>query len=144
MGHMNVMWYVSKFDEACWQLLAKVGISANRARQERAGMAAVEQRIEYKQELYAGDVVSIRSKMLEVREKSVRMQHTMLNDESNELIAVMEVVGVHLDLMTRKASPIPAQLRDRLAAMMASLPPSNQGIVEGRGAAARPDGPHPE
>ena len=25
MGHMNVMWYVGKFDEAAWQLLAAVG-----------------------------------------------------------------------------------------------------------------------
>jgi acyl-CoA thioester hydrolase len=25
MGHMNVMWYVGKFDEASWQLFASVG-----------------------------------------------------------------------------------------------------------------------
>jgi acyl-CoA thioester hydrolase len=26
MGHMNVMWYAGKFDEACWQLLAMLGL----------------------------------------------------------------------------------------------------------------------
>ncbi|HXP70110.1 MAG TPA: thioesterase, partial [Candidatus Dormibacteraeota bacterium] len=25
MGHMNVMWYVGKFDEASWQLFAAMG-----------------------------------------------------------------------------------------------------------------------
>jgi acyl-CoA thioester hydrolase len=25
MGHMNVMWYVGKFDEASWQLFAAKG-----------------------------------------------------------------------------------------------------------------------
>ena len=118
MGHMNVMWYVAKFDEACWQLLAKMGISGSRASQARTGMAAVEQHIQYKREVYAGGVISIQSSMLEIKEKSVRMHHAMIDDENNELIAVMEVVGVHLDLTTRKACPIPAELRDRASAMV--------------------------
>lgn len=117
MGHMNVMWYVAKFDEACWQLLSGIGISGSRMRTGRVGMAAVEQRIEYKQEVFAGDVLSIRSKVLEVREKSVRMQHEMTNDETDELTARMEVVGVHLDFSTRKACPFPADLRARISAM---------------------------
>ena len=27
MGHMNVMWYVGKFDEATWNLFALLGLS---------------------------------------------------------------------------------------------------------------------
>ena len=27
MGHMNVMWYVGKFDEATWQFMASLGLS---------------------------------------------------------------------------------------------------------------------
>ena len=118
MGHMNVMWYVAKFDEACWQLLARLGISASHTNQAHSGVAAVEQRIEYKRELYAGDVISIRSALLEVKEKSVRMRHTMVKDVTNELVAVMEVVGVHLDLTTRKACAFPTELRDRASAMI--------------------------
>jgi acyl-CoA thioester hydrolase len=70
MGHMNVRWYAAKFDEACWQLLASLGLT--RARMERDGvdMAAVEQRIEYKRELHAGDVVTVRSTVIEVKDKA--------------------------------------------------------------------------
>jgi acyl-CoA thioester hydrolase len=64
MGHMNVMWYVGKFDEASWQLLATIGLTPSRLRNEGRGMAAVEQRIEYKRELHAGDVISDRSAVL--------------------------------------------------------------------------------
>ena len=32
MGHMNVMWYTSKFDEACWQLLSMLGLNVARFR----------------------------------------------------------------------------------------------------------------
>ena len=28
MGHMNVMWYVGKFDEATWNLFATLGVSS--------------------------------------------------------------------------------------------------------------------
>ena len=28
MGHMNVMWYVGKFDEATWNLFAALGVTA--------------------------------------------------------------------------------------------------------------------
>jgi acyl-CoA thioester hydrolase len=28
MGHMNVMWYVGKFDEATWNLFSEMGVTA--------------------------------------------------------------------------------------------------------------------
>src|SRR5262245_1013937 len=71
MGHMNVMWYVGKFDEATWQLLASVGLTPTRLRQDSIGMVAVEQRTEYKRELRAGDLLTVRSFVQEAREKSV-------------------------------------------------------------------------
>jgi acyl-CoA thioester hydrolase len=45
MGHMNVMWYVAKFDEASWQLLSLLGLSPSRFKSEGIGMAAVDQHI---------------------------------------------------------------------------------------------------
>ena len=48
MGHMNVMWYVANFDEACWQTLAMLGLTPSRLRNEGAAVAPVEQRTEYK------------------------------------------------------------------------------------------------
>jgi len=61
MGRMNVMWYVGKFDEASWQLFASVGLSRSRMQKENRGVAGVKQHIEYKRELRAGDVVTVRS-----------------------------------------------------------------------------------
>src|SRR4029450_10085469 len=47
MGHMNVMWYTAKFDEASWQLLAMLGLTRSRFRQDGTGMAGGEQPPEY-------------------------------------------------------------------------------------------------
>src|SRR5436190_2173667 len=67
MGHMNVMWYVGKFDEATWHVLAKIGATQSRMQQEGFGLAAVEQHIEYKRELHAGDLITIHSSVLEAK-----------------------------------------------------------------------------
>lgn len=118
MNHMNVMWYVGKFDEATWQLMSAVGLSRSRLSKEGTGMAAVEQHIDYKRELRAGDLVTIRSAVLEVNEKSIRFTHEMTNDETGELAARTVLVGVHFDLAARKARSLPPDVREGAAAMI--------------------------
>jgi acyl-CoA thioester hydrolase len=115
---MNVAWYVAKFDEATWQLFAAIGLTPSRLRTERIGMAGVEQHIEYKRELYAGDVVTVSSTVLEVKEKAIRFAHEMKNDETGEVAARTVLVAVHLDAATRKARAFPADVRDRAHAMI--------------------------
>jgi len=119
MEHMNVMWYVGKFDEATWQLLSAIGLSRSRLMKERSGMAAVEQHIEYKRELRAGDLVTVRSSVLEVKDKSIRFVHEMTNDETGEVAARTTLVGVHIDLDARRARSLPADVREGAAAMLA-------------------------
>jgi acyl-CoA thioester hydrolase len=116
MGHMNVMWYTSKFDEATWSLFALIGITPTYIREQKHGMAAVQQNIAYKKELAAGDLVIVRSRILEVREKVIRFQHELINDEKSEVAATSELTGVHLDLLTRKACPFPPEILERAGA----------------------------
>jgi len=111
MGHMNVMWYSGKFDEACWQLLATLGLDQSRFRQDGTGMAAVEQHTQYRRELHAGDAVTIQSALLEVKDKSIHMLHKMVHDASGEVAATTVVVGVHIDATNRKAIPLPEDVR---------------------------------
>ena len=42
-------------------------------------LAAVQQNIAYKRELLAGDIVEIRSAPVEIRDKSIRLQHETRN-----------------------------------------------------------------
>lgn len=114
MGHMNVMWYVGKFDEATWHLLASAGLTGKRMREEGIGMVAVEQRIEYKRELLAGDLITIRSWFQEVREKALLFVHEMANEETQGVAARTFLTGVCLDAKTRKARALPADVRERI------------------------------
>src|SRR5258708_19413337 len=98
---MNIMWYVGKFDEANWNLFARIGLPPTYLRESGRGMAAVQQNISYKRELLAGDIVEVRSVLLEIREKSIRFRHDMRNAETGEIAAFCEITGVHMDLHTR-------------------------------------------
>ena len=113
MGHMNSMWYVGKFDEASWQLLARLGLSRLHLQEQGTGMVAVEQHIEYKTELLAGDIVSVSSAITDVMDKALRMVHEMRNDESGQLAARTTIVGVHLDSKARRALSLPVDVRAR-------------------------------
>lgn len=50
-GHMNVMWYTGKFDEASWPLLARLGLTRSYMQEKNCLMAAVQQDTSYKREL---------------------------------------------------------------------------------------------
>ena len=123
MGHMNVMWYVGKYymfgAECLNHLLAAAGFTAKRMREEGIGMAAVEQRIEYKRELRAGDLITIRSSVQEVREKVIVFQHEMTNEGTGEVAARTYLTGICMDTKTRKARPLPGDVREGIASAFA-------------------------
>lgn len=116
MGHMNVMWYVGKFDEATWYLFGELGLSPDFLRANDRGMAAVEQNISYKKELMAGDVVSVYSSILEVKDRVLRFSHDMRS--AGDLAASTILTAVHLDTAARRACAFPAEVKSRAQTML--------------------------
>lgn len=107
MGHMNVMWYVGKFDEGTWRLFTRLGLSPSWLREHERGMAAVEQTIKYMRELKAGDTVTVATTVLSCAGKALKFRHEMTNDETGEVAAVTELTAVHLDTAAHRATPFP-------------------------------------
>ena len=122
VGHMNIMWYVGKFDEANWNVFARLGLTPSYLRQSGRGMAGVQQNISYRRELFAGDIVEIRSRLLELRERSIRFVHDMRNGETGEIAATCEITAVHLDRQAHKSMPFEASIRDSAARHLAPAP----------------------
>jgi acyl-CoA thioester hydrolase len=120
IGHMNVMWYVGKFDEATWHLFNAIGLTAPYLRGAQRGMAAVDQHISYLQELQAGAVVSVRTRMLEVKERSVRFEHEMFDDSTQSLAARTTLKAVHLDTAARKSAAFAAAVLAKAQALIAA------------------------
>lgn len=123
IGHMNVMWYVGKFDEATWHLFTALGITPTYLREKERGMVAVEQRIRYQRELMAGDVITIRSGILEMKEKVIRFCHEMRNEETGEIAAITVLTGIHLDRRVRKSCTFPEEVLARGRTMTVTYDP---------------------
>ena len=120
MGHMNVMWYVGKFDEGTRHFFHALGLTPTFLRENNRGMAAVEQNIQYKRELLAGDIVSVHSLLLEIKDKSIRFSHEMRKADTDEVAATTTLTAVHLDKAARRACAFPPEVRARAAAMQSA------------------------
>lgn len=111
MGHMNVQWYTAKFDEGTWHLFSAIGITSDYIRRNNRGMAALEQTTKYKMEVMAGDLLVVKSKVLEVKNKTIRYLHVMYNAETDQEVATSELVAAHLDRIERRACPLPEDIK---------------------------------
>lgn len=111
MDHMNVQWYTAKFDEATWHLFSAVGITSKYIHDHQRGMAALEQITKYKSEARAGDLLVIQSKVLDVKDKTLRFLHVMFNAETKKNVAPSELLAAHLDRVKRKSCISPDNIK---------------------------------
>lgn len=113
IGHMNVQFYTARFDEATWHLCATLGITPGFLRENRRGMAAVDQHTKYKRELHSGALIRICSEVLDIREKTLRIMHRMYDVESGAEAASSELLAVFIDSEARRSVPFPAEIAGR-------------------------------
>jgi acyl-CoA thioester hydrolase len=103
-----------------WNLFARIGLTPTYLRESGRGMAAVQQDITYKRELLAGDVVEVKSVLLEIGEKSIRFRHEMRNAETGEIAASCEITGVHIDRRARKSASFGDGVRRQIESHLAA------------------------
>lgn len=116
-GHMNVRFYVAKFDEGTWQFMAQIGATREELKRRNCGPMAVSQNISYKRELVPGDTVVVTTALVSLGTSSCRFRHVMSDIAGGAVAAEMELVGVFVDLATRKATPVWPELRARATAL---------------------------
>jgi acyl-CoA thioester hydrolase len=118
-GWMRMEFCLGRVSDAVPNLLAswraEVAQSAGQAA-ENAGGAVLEYRLCPRRWPRAGDLVEVRSGIVEVAEKTNRIVHWLLDPVSGESWCTAEVVAVTFDLVTRKTIPIPPAQRAALEA----------------------------
>ena len=62
-------------------------------------------------------MVTIRTAIIEVRQKSVRFVHEMRRGDLGDLLATMVVTGVHIDGVGRRATAFDKQIHAKAEAM---------------------------
>jgi acyl-CoA thioester hydrolase len=123
-GHMNIMWYVSKFDEANWSFFGRLGVTRGYMRDSECGVASVQQNLSYRREMFAGDLVEITTRMLHVSDRSIRFLHEMRDAVAGETTATCEMTAAHLDRRTRTSTPWPPEIRRAASRQLGAAEPA--------------------
>lgn len=110
MGHMNVRHYAGMFDDASFQLLGHI---AGKIPDDGFGWADVRSTTEYKQEVPAGDLLTINSHVLKVGRSSITFRQMMLGSLDGEPRAINETTTVYFDKVARCSAEIATDMRVR-------------------------------
>lgn len=116
-GHMNVQFYIGRISDAAATLLACLGLPSDVAAARGLGFAALNQNIDYRRELLAGDVVVMRSGVGAIDGRKIVFRHRLYNAATGELAMTATVLGVLLDLAGRRAVPPPPEFSAAAAAV---------------------------
>jgi acyl-CoA thioester hydrolase len=111
--HMNVMYYVNKFEHAGRHFLAETG-GVLTGSDKRIGVVVLEQTIKYQQEVREDDLLYIESRLLHIGNKAFSVFHEMYNGQTQALVSTMKGVFVLFDKEKRKAMPFPPDKREAL------------------------------
>jgi len=115
-GHMNVMYYINKFENAGRNLSLEMGTSKMMSKE--IGFVVVEHTIKYLKEVFEDDLLYVESCLVSFSNKALIMRHEMYNGLSKELVSTMDVVGVLFDKINRKAISIPEESKEILQKMV--------------------------
>ncbi|MBB5702173.1 acyl-CoA thioester hydrolase [Ochrobactrum daejeonense] len=116
MGHMNVRHYAAMFDDASFQLLGHI---AGKIPDAGFGWADMRSTTEYKREVQAGDLLTIRSHVVKIGRSSLTFRQTMVGSLDGELRAVNETTTVHFDQVARRSMPLEPEMRVRAEQLLA-------------------------
>ena len=109
LGHMNVMWYTHHFDLATWGFYEGFGFGQDYHKGNK-GSFALEQHTRYLAEVREGEELRIYTRAISRSKKLFHFIHFMVRDRDEELSATSELLGVHIDMRTRRSSEMPAEL----------------------------------
>ena len=113
-GHMNVMFYINKFELAGRNSSAEFGLTNHFLQESNFGIAVIEQLIHYKKEVYADDLLHVMSAAKGFTNKVFEFEHELWCTNRKELSAVMKIKLVILDLSKRRAVILPDQIKSGL------------------------------
>ncbi len=136
--HMNVAYYLLAFDHANDALADHIGIGLDHTRSTGGSIFILEVHLAYLREVVLDDPLRFATHVLDFDAKRIHFAHAMFHDTEGYHAATAEQMLLHVDLESRRATPMPEATRETLAALKAAheaLPPP-LGLSRAMGLAA--------
>ena len=115
-GHMNLAYYTVLFDYATDLLFDELGLGLDYRRDTQRGTFVAETHNLYQRELLVGAKVSVATQIVGADDKRLYLAHEMFALDGGHRTATQELMFLHVDLVARRVTPFPAELRQRVAA----------------------------
>jgi acyl-CoA thioester hydrolase len=116
-GHMNVGYYVVAFDLAGDTFCEMLGVSWEYTRRELGMVFVLEAHVTYDRELLPDAPYRVTTQVLDHDAKRIHLFHEMYHAKEGFLAATNELMYLHVDFKTRRASSWPDETLARLDAL---------------------------
>ncbi|MFM8555428.1 MAG: thioesterase family protein [Betaproteobacteria bacterium] len=134
-GHMNVGYYHVAFDDASSPFFHWLGLSPEYRSRHQVSTFALETHLNFLREVKLGEPIRFAARLLSHDAKRIHFFIEMFHADEGFLAATYESLSMHVDLRTRRTSPMAEVLQQRMRAVMtehAKLPrPWQAGHVIG-------------
>ena len=127
-GHMNVAYYVKIFDQAMDEFLNIYGLGKEYTLAGDGSVYALQNHIHYLREVAAGTRLGVNLQFMGIDTKRFHVFFRMRDLENNEVVSTSELLGIHVDLQSRRSARFPDDQRQQLDALLAEH--SNLGMPE--------------
>ncbi len=118
-GHMNMGYYVVVFDLATDAWFRHLGLDETHRGAQQVTTFCLEAHVTYHREVRAGDPLRFTTRLLAWDPKRIHYFHEMHHAGLGYLAATNELMSLHVSQRTRRATPMAAEVLDRLARIQA-------------------------
>ena len=116
--HMNVAYYTLVFDHAVDAFFTYIGLGREYREATTGSTFAVEHHITYIQEVVESDEVRCETRLVGFDDKRLHHYHEMYHVADGYLAATCEFLSLHVDLSTRRVTPMPVGKQKSLSGLL--------------------------
>lgn len=113
-GHFNMAYYNVLFDRDSDVALALIGLGPAYVKKTGNSYFILEAHISYLRELHPRDQVWIATQILDFDAKRIHYVQQMHHAKEGWIACVTENMAMHVDLQSKKSSPFPADILERV------------------------------
>ena len=117
-GHMNVAYYVLAFDHATDRLLDLLDLGIDYVRRENKSYFVLETHVRYCQEVALDDPLLFTVQVIDADAKRMHFYFKMRHEDEGFVSATSELIGMHVNLATRRSEAFPDASQARIEALL--------------------------
>lgn len=116
-GHAHLRFRMNAYTSAMPHLMARIGFTTEAREEKGWGFAALDYKLAHARPIKVGEPYEMRSGLYELKDKTMRMVHHMVQAMTGEPLGRLEFVVAMFDLAARRTMPIPPEMRAKAEAL---------------------------